>query len=37
MFCTLNYNFCYILHFNIKFYVNLDGKIWKNMTPYEKI
>ena len=27
MFCTLNYDICYILHLDVKFYVNLDGNL----------
>ena len=30
-FCTLNYDYCYTLHPDIRFVVNLDGKIWHNM------
>ena len=26
-FCTLIYNYCYTLHPDIKFVVNLDGKV----------
>ena len=30
-FSTLNYDPCYILHINVKFTVNLDGKAWYNV------
>ena len=30
-FCTLNYDTCYTLHPDVKFAVNLDGKIWHHM------
>ena len=31
IFCTLNYDHCYILHIVIKFSVNLDEKIWHHV------
>ena len=30
-FCTLNYNICYTLHPDIKFAVNLDGKVYHHV------
>ena len=30
-FCTINYNICYTLHPDIKFAVNLDGKVYHHV------
>ena len=27
-FCTINYDYCYTLHYHIKFVVNLDVEVW---------